>query len=59
MGQLIGGFSGLTQGAYQYVADDGTLTETAETVTTPVAIAINTTTIKWLNSIINKENKAA
>ena len=51
-GQLIGGFSGLTQGAYQYVANNGTLTETPEIVKTPVAIAINETTIKWLNPII-------
>lgn len=51
-GMEIAGFSGLTQGAYYYLKDDGTLNSTAGTITNKMAIAISTTKIKWLNPII-------
>ena len=51
-GREIDGFSGLTVGAYYYLANDGTLSATAGTITEKMALAVSATKIIWLDAAL-------
>jgi hypothetical protein len=51
-GPEIDGFTGLTQGSYYYLANDGSISLTPGTITKKIALALSATKIRWLNATV-------